>query len=198
MKRAFSIFAVVLILLVAYTTWPLFGLKKIVDAVHARDVASLSARTDVVSLRRSLVGEIALAYLRASGKLAKLNPFETRLAVAAASALAAPRVDAMLKPERLVDLLAQGGTERFGDVAQLGLPKLQAPNLHNLYRVMRNTQYSGRVFSVVLPLASDASTGYRLQLTLEDWTWKLSGIGLPQDVQTKIAAEIIRNSDKGS
>jgi hypothetical protein len=53
------------------------------------------------------------------------------------------------------------------------------------------------VFSIVLPLASDTSSGYRLQLTLEDWTWKLSGIGLPQDVQAKIAAEIVRNSNQG-
>jgi len=198
MKRAFQILAAAIVLLVAYAAWPLFGLKKIVDAVQSRNVSSLTERVDAVSLRRSLVSQIALAYLRASGKLSGLNPFETRVAIAAAGALAAPRVDAMLKPDRLMELLAQGGTERLGDMAQLGVPELQAPNLHNLYRLIRNTQYSGTVFSVVLPLASDESSGYRLQLTLEDWTWKLSGIGLPQDVQTKIAAEIVRNSGQGS
>lgn len=196
MKRALLISAIIVVLLIAYAAWPLLGVKKIVDAVQSRDVASLSERLDPVSLRRSLVGQIALAYLRASGKQAGLNPFETRVAVAAAAALAGPQVDAMLKPERLIELLAQGGTERFGDTAQLGIPELQAPNLHNLYRLIRNTQYSATVFSIVLPLASDESSGYRLQLTLENWTWKLSGVGLPQNVQAKIVAEIIRNSGK--
>jgi len=198
MKRAFQIFAVALVLLIAYMAWPLFGLKEIVEAVQRRDVASLSNRIDVPSLRRSLVAQIALAYLRTSGKQNGLSPLETRVAVAAAAALAGPRVDAMLKPERLMELLAQGGTQRLGDVAQLGVPGLQAPNLHNLYRLVRNTQYSGTVFSIVLPLTSDESSGYRLQLTLEHWTWQLSGIGLPQDIQTKIAAEIMRNSAQHS
>lgn len=97
----------------------------------------------------------------------------------------------MLTPDKLMELLSQGGTEHLGDVAHLAVPELQAPNLHNLYRLIRNTQYSGTVFSLVLLLSSDESSGYRLHLTLEDWTWKLSGIGLPQAVQTKIASEII-------
>jgi hypothetical protein len=198
MKRALQFFAVVFVLLVAYAAWPLFGLKKIVDAVQSRDVASLSARIDTAALKRSLVTQIALAYLRASGTQTGLSPLETRLAVAAAAAMARPRVDAMLTPDKLMELLSQGGTERLGDAVQLGVPSLLAPNLHNFYRLVRNTQYAGTVFSLVLPLTSDESSGYRLQLTLEDWTWKLSGIGLPQPIQAKIAAEIIRNAGQGS
>lgn len=198
MKRALQIFAVVLVVLVAYAAWPFFGLQKIVDAVQSKDVASLSARIDVRAIKQSLVGQIALAYLRASGKQSGLSPLETRIAIAAAAALAGPRVDAMLTPDQLMKLLSQGGSTRFGDAVQLGVPELQAPNLHNLYRVIRNTQYSGTVFSLLVPLTSDESSGYRLQLTLEDWTWKLSGIGLPHDVRTKIAAEIIRSSGQGS
>ena len=196
MKRAFQFFAVVIVLLIAYAAWPLFGLKKIVNAVQSRDVTSLSARVDVRAIKQSLVGQIALAYLRASGK--QTGPLETRIALAAAMALAGPRVEAMLTPDRLMKLLSQGGSESFGDAVQLGVPELQAPNLHNLYRVIRNTQYAGTVFSLVLPLTSDESSGYRLQLTLEDWTWKLSGIGLPQDVQKQIAAEVIRHSGQSS
>ena len=196
MKRAFQIFAVALVVLVAYAAWPLLGLKKLVDAVQSRDVASLSARVDVRAIKQSLVGQIALAYLRASGK--QSGPLETRIAMAAAMALAGPRVDAMLTPDQLMKLLSQGGAKRFGDAVQLGVPELQAPNLHDLYGLIRNTQYAGTVFSLVLPLTSDESSGYRLQLTLEDWTWKLSGIGLPQNIQKQIAAEVIRHSGQSS
>jgi hypothetical protein len=196
MKRALQIFAVALVVLVAYAAWPLLGLKKLVDAVQSRDVASLSARVDVRAIKQSLVGQIALAYMRASGK--QTGPLETRIAMAAAMALAGPRVDAMLTPDQLMKLLSQGGAKHFGDAVKLGVPELQTPNLHNLYRLIRNTQYSGTVFSLVLPLTSDESSGYRLQLTLEDWTWKLSGIGLPQNIQKQIAAEVIRHSGQSS
>lgn len=198
MKRALQIFAIALVVLVAYAVWPLFGLKKIADAVQSKDATSLSARLDVKAIKQSLVSQIALAYLRASGKQTGLSPLETRIAIAAAAALAGPRVDAMLTPDKLMMLLSQGGPGGFGNAVQLGAPELQAPNLHNLYRLIRNTQYSGTVFSLVLPLTSDESSGYRLQLTLEDWTWKLSGIGLPQEVQKKIAVEVTRGSGQSS
>jgi hypothetical protein len=198
MKRAFQFFAVVFVLLIAYAAWPLFGLKTIVDAVQSRDVVSLSERIDTAALKKSLVAQIALAYLRVTGKQNGLSPLETRLAIVAATAMAGPQVDAMLQPERLMELLTQGRTDRLGEAAQLGVPELQAPNLHNLYRLIRNTQYSGMTFSVVLPLTADEDSGYRLQLKLEDWTWKLSGIALPPDIQTKIATEIIHKSRRGT
>jgi hypothetical protein len=69
---------------------------------------------------------------------------------------------------------------------------LEAPNFKNLFRVMANTDRFGRDFSLIVPLTADPQTGYRIQLRLRQWTWKLVGIGLPDAVQTKIAEEIIR------
>jgi hypothetical protein len=198
MRRTLQIVAVVFVVLIAYLAWPLFGLKQIVDAVQSKDVSSLAQRIDAPALRRSLVEQIALAYLHASGKDKGLSPLETRLAIAAAAALAGPKVDAMLKPDSLLQLLRQGQTDSVGDLAEVGLPRLQAPNLRNLYRVMRNTEYSGTVFSILLPLTSDEEEGYRLQLTLESWTWKLSGIRLPEAVRTRIANEIVGSSGQQS
>ena len=192
MKRTLQVLAVILAVLIAYAVWPLAGLKQIVDSVQQNDVTSLSQRIDAPALKRSLIDQIALAYLHETGKDKSLNPIEMRLA------LAGPQVDAMLKPESLMDLLRQGGTDKLAGVGGIGVPQLEAPNLGNLWRLIRNTEYSGRVFSIVLPLASDESTGYRVQLTLTNWTWKLSGIGLPQDVRTRIASEIVRRSGRVS
>jgi hypothetical protein len=197
MKRTLAILGVVLVLLIAYAAWPLFGLKQIVDSVQQKDVASLSQRIDAAALKRSLVDQIALAYLHVSGKDKGLNQFETRVALAAAAALAGPQVDAMLKPDKLMELLRDGGTDKLGNVGQvMAVPQLQLPNMRNFFRLVRNTEYSGTSFAIVLPLASDENTGYRLRLTLENWTWKLSGVGLPQDVRTRIASEIVRRSDR--
>ena len=198
MKRTLQVLAVILAVLIAYAVWPLAGLKQIVDSVQQNDVTSLSQRIDAPALKRSLIDQIALAYLHETGKDKGLNPIEMRLALAAAAALAGPQVDAMLKPESLMDLLRQGGTDKLAGVGGIGVPQLEAPNLGNLWRLIRNTEYSGRVFSIVLPLAGDESTGYRVQLTLTNWTWKLSGIGLPQDVRTRIASEIVRRSGRVS
>ena len=71
-------------------------------------------------------------------------------------------------------------------------PRLEAPNFKNLFRVMANTDRFGRDFSIVVPVTAEEETGYRIQLRLQNWTWKLVGIGLPDAVQTKIVEEIIR------
>lgn len=194
MKRTILFTAGILILLVAYGAWPLMGLKKIAEAVQTRDVVSLSERIDAAALKRSLVDQLGRTYLRVSGKDKGLSPLEIRIALQLASTLVGPRVDDMLKPEGLMDILAQGGAQSYGDIGQVGLPRLEGPNLSNFFQIMRNTEYSGTRFSIILPLASDEHTGYRVQLTLDNWTWKLTGIGLPENTQIQIASEILRSA----
>jgi hypothetical protein len=59
---------------------------------------------------------------------------------------------------------------------------------------MSNTERFGRDFSIIVPVTADTQTGYRIQLRLQNWTWKLVGIGLPDAVRTKIAEEIIKKA----
>ncbi|MDP2409683.1 MAG: DUF2939 domain-containing protein [Pseudolabrys sp.] len=193
MKRTIQAVLFVLVLLTAYAAWPLVGLKGIVDAVQAKDAATLSERIDRPALKRSLIDQIGRAYLRVSGKDQGLNEFEIRIALQIAATLAGAKVDEMLSPSALINLLEQsGGTAPYGNL-QVGLPGLEAPSFANLGRLVRNTEYSGTNFYILLPLTSDEQTGYRLRLTLQDWTWKLSGIGLPEQVKTRIASEIARS-----
>lgn len=192
MKRTFLVIGVLLVLLAAYAIWPLVGLQKIVAAAQARDTIELSQRIDPIALKQSLIGQIGRTYLRVSGKDHGLSDLEIRLALRVAAAMAGPQVDEMLKPDRLLELLQQSGTEQYGQLGQVGLPRLEAPNFRNVFEIVRNTEYSGTKFSVLLPLASDEETGYRLHLTLQGTTWKLSGIGLPATVQTRIATDIYK------
>jgi hypothetical protein len=107
--------------------------------------------------------------------------------------MAEPRVDELLKPQALTRLLSEGGAGAYADV-HISPPRLEAPNFRNLFRVMANTERFGRDFSIIVPLTADTRTGYRIQLRLRNWTWKLVGIGLPNAVQTKIAEEIINKA----
>lgn len=191
MKRVFQGIAVLAVLMAAYCIWPLIGLNQIADAVERKDAASLSERLDRAALKRSLVDQIGRTYLTLSGKDRGLSPRQIELALYLAATLASPRIDKLLEPEALIALLEEGGTESYAKVGRIGMPKLEGPNFRNLFRVVRNTEYAGRDFYVTLPLTAEEQTGYRIRLTLRNWTWKLSGVGLPPDVQMRIAREII-------
>jgi hypothetical protein len=181
------------LLYAAYWAWPLVGLYKISRAIAARDATELSARLDPASVKRSMSDQIAWAYLGVSGKDKGLSDFKIRLAIRVAGAVAEPRVDGLLKPQALIHLLSEGGAGAYADV-RISPPRLEAPNFKNLFRVMANTERFGRDFSIIVPVTADPQTGYRIQLRLQNWTWKLVGIGLPDALQTKIAEEIIKKA----
>lgn len=189
MKKTIVALIAVVALAAAYAVWPLWGMKELGDAVAARNASALAERLDTPRLKRSLVDQIGRTYLRVSGKDRGLSPLEMQIALRLAGAAAGPRVDDMLRPEALIKLLTHGGA---GVYSQLGLsaPRLEGPNLHNLAGIIRNTEYSGRDFYIVLPLSASERTGYRIRLRLEDWTWKLAGIGLPEAMRLRIAEEI--------
>jgi hypothetical protein len=110
--------------------------------------------------------------------------------------LAGPRIDEMLTPEALFDLLEKGGPSAYGEIG-LSKPSLfNTPNFRSLFRFLSNMERFGRDFSMLVPLSVDEKTGYRIHLRLEDWTWKLSELGLPEAVQASIAAEIAKSNNK--
>lgn len=191
MKKIIVTLTAVVMLAAAYIVWPLWGMKELSDAVAARDASALAERLDAPRLKRSLVDQIARAYLKVSGKGRGLSSLEMQIALRLAGVAAGPRVDEMLKAEALLKLLTQGGA---GADSQLGLsaPRLEGPNLHNLAAIIKNTEYSGRDFYIVFPLSASKRTGYRIRLRLEGWTWKLAGIGLPEVACLRIAEEIQR------
>lgn len=192
-KRSWAILAGIAALLLAYAVWPVIGLKLIADAVQARDAAALADRIDRPELKRSLGEQLARAYLRATGRDKGLSPFALALAMQVGTAVADPIIDQMLQPEALIELLQQGGAETFAG-KNLGVQGWDAPNLGNLRGLIRSTEYSGRTFYVTVPLQADEDTGYRLKLRLSGWTWKLAGIGLPQQMQDRIAQEIAKKN----
>jgi hypothetical protein len=193
MKKTVLAICAVGIVYAAYWAWPLVGLHKISRAIAARDATELSARLNVPSVKRSLTDQIARAYLKVSGKDKGLTEVQIRLAVRVAGAVADARVDELLKPEALIHLLSEGGAGAYSDV-RISAPRLEAPNFKNLIRLIENTERFGRDFSIIVPITSDRQTGYRIHLRLENWTWKLVGLGLPEAVQTKIAEEIVRKA----
>jgi hypothetical protein len=143
-------------------------------------------------LRRSLADQLVRAYLKATGKDKGLKDYQLAIAVRVATSVLGERIDAMLT-EALLDLLDKGGTAVYGQDGLSGALRLSTPNFRNLFRFLDNTERFGRDFSIVVPLSADDKTGYRIHLRLEDWAWKLSGLGLPATVQDSIVVEIINS-----
>ena len=170
----------VVVLLIAYLAWPLFGLKKIADAIAARDATAFTELLDVPELKRSLAVQIVLAYLRVTGKDQRLSPLARNLAVQAGVAIADAYVVEIVKAEALIDLLKQTRTETIAEPKAI-LRIWGLPNLRNVAKLL-SSEYRGRNFYVTVPLSADAKDGFRLRLRLSQWEWRLAGIDLPEEI----------------
>lgn len=196
MKRWVLILGIVVAGLLVYAAGPVLALKDIVNAVAARDAVALTRKIDTTQLKRSLLDQVGRAYLRVTGKDKGLSPLEVHLAVRVASIAAGERVDEMLKGDALIELLGSTGATEYSNL-QVGAPRLEAPNLRNFFRIVVSTEYSGRRFSIIMPIGADDDSGYRIHLRFQDWEWKMVGIDLPAAVQTKIANQIIGAQEQG-
>jgi len=187
-----SLLAAVL-LLMAYAAWPLLGLKALADTVEARDTAALPGLLDMPELKRSLAEQVVRAYLKMSGKDRSLSPFVLNAAVQVGMSIADPIVVEIVDASALIDLLRRGRTETFAG-RNIGMRAWGVPNMRNARGLFLGSEYAGRNFHVTVPLDSSPGEGYRLRLKLSGGTWKLAGIGLPEELQQSFARELMRRS----
>ena len=111
-----------IVLLAAYTVWPIYDLYRIASAVETRNSTALQELVDFPSLRASLAKQIVDAYPKLTGKSAGLSERSGSLVTGFGLAK-------ILNPERLLDLLGKGSADfeqfrqRMADLAQLGLQR---------------------------------------------------------------------------
>ena len=194
MRWTIWISAVLLILLAAYTAWPLVALYQLAGAIEKRDAAALNERIDFPRLRRSLSEQIVAEYLKLTGMAQRLGPLGTGIAVGIGASVADPLVERLLNLERLLDFLNKGSVS--GVVAGASLPSGLAPfdasSLSSAWRIWLNTEYSTIRFWVSLPPDKPAAQQFKPRLDLIQWRWKLTGIELPEQLRVQLAQEIIR------
>ena len=182
----------VIILLIAYLAWPIFGLTKIADAIEARDATTFTELLDVPQLKRSLAEQIVRVHLKMTGKDQRLSPLAQHLAIQAGMAIADSYVVEIVKAETLIDLLKPARVETFAGPS-ISVKAWGLPNLRNAGKFLAS-EYRGSNFYVTVPLSADAKNGYRLRLRLSQWKWKLAGVDLPEDLQLRLAREFLRKT----
>jgi hypothetical protein len=194
MRWSVRILLFVIILLVAYGAWPLFGLKKIAEAVDARNAPALSALLDVQELKSSLIEQVVHTFLKVSGENQGSGSLTfNESAVRLGMAIADPLVAKMMNAEALIDLLKQSHIEILAG-SHISVDIWGLPNLRNALKLFLNFEYRGPNFYVTIPLFADAKEGYRLRLKLSQWRWKLAGIYLPEEFQIRLARELLKRN----
>jgi Protein of unknown function (DUF2939) len=198
MRTAARISLVFLVLLAGYTVWPFFDLFQIARAIEQRDAATLSERVEFRPLRTSVNRQVLGTYLRLTGKEARLGPFND-----AAVGLAVSVADAALadigSAEKLLEMFAKGwppagaghGIDPAGKESAV-IPR----TLGTAWKLYAGSEYRLNDFYVSVPPDVAPAQGFRLQLRLTQWLWKLRDVQLPNDLRVQLAQDLIRTVER--
>jgi Protein of unknown function (DUF2939) len=191
MRRGLWITVVLALLLGAYMSWPLVGFYGIASAVEAMDARAFAERVEFPSLRRSLTQQVIAEYLKLTGKDKKLGRFRTGIATGVGAALAEPVVAQFLNAETLLDFLNKGSA-KDGVKVSTDIAPFSGSSWRDAWRVWWHTEYGLTRFRAYLPPDKPKNEQFKVELSLRDWQWKLTGIGLPDKLRVQLAQELVR------
>ena len=180
MRWIVVIILTLIVLLTAYTVWPIYDLYRLASAVETRNPAALRELVDFPSLRVSLIKQVLDAdRKRADKSLAPSQSLATGIGWAKT-----------LHPERLVDLLGKGSVSTEPALpSSLAAPF--APNsLGSAWQIWLNSDYSGRTFYVTVPVDRPSDQRFRIRLRLVHWNWKLLALDLPESTTMHLVQEL--------
>jgi hypothetical protein len=188
--------AAVLILWLAYTVWPFVSLYRLASGVQARDIAAVSQQVDFRALRASLATQIVATYLRLTGKIGRSGSLLDQLTVGVGVSLADPIVTKLISPEVLLELLQNGKPSGVFSESVPSLQGLSSEALGNAWRAYVNSEFGIGRFFIRVPVDKPAAESFRLQFCLAGLTWNLCGAELPEQLQVRLAQEIIKTDSR--
>ena len=193
MRKTVGIFAILLLLWLGYIVWPFASLFSVIRAAQARDAVALAQRVDYPKLRRSVAVQILQAYAGLSG--IKLDT--ASVAIGLTAALADPFVEKLLTPAALGELLRSGWPkDMLGDGAPADAQGVASSGLGNPWQLYLNSDYGIGVVRIALPTGQPKDRQFHVELSLSEWTWKLSGLDLPVALKERLARELMRQQGK--
>jgi len=192
MRKTLMTIGVLVLLGIGWSAWPFVGLYDLARAAQSGDIARIEQRVDFASLGRSLSGQLVQTYARLAGVPAERGS----LIAGVASAVADPIVARLLTRLALAELVQNGWPKSaLGDPpADVRRPNWNA--LGNVWQLYASSEYGIGEFRVRLPVNEPRERQFRVRLALTGLTWKLSGIDLPQDLQERLARELIKQQGK--
>jgi hypothetical protein len=196
MRLITAIGAVLFALWLAYAAWPFFAVYELVNAVQARDVATVNKQVDFLALRRSLTGQLVRTYLRITGKGGRPGSVMEQFAVGIGSTVADPIVAKLVSPEALLDLLRDGRPSGVFSDNVPSIDGISSAALGNIWRVYWNSELRIGKFYVAIPVDKPPAERFRLELCLTNWVWRLCGVELPEQLQVRLVQEILKTEQR--
>jgi hypothetical protein len=188
--------AAIAALWIAYAAWPFFTFYGVVDAVQKKDHAALVRQINFPAVRRSLTEQIAAAYFLLSGRRAQPEGTNRALALSAISSIADPIVTHLVSAEALLGLLHAGWPATVLPDKDPSLPALSYPGTANIWQVFVHADQGLRHFEIGVPLGQPPARQFKLQFRLIQWSWRLSGIELPEEIRIRLARELMKQIDR--
>ena len=193
MRKTLGILAILFVLWLGYIVWPFASLFSIVRAAQAGDAIAIAQRVDYPRLRRSVAVQILQAYAGLSG--IKLDT--ASVAIGLTTAFADPFVEKLLTPAALGELLRTGWSKvTLVDDAPAGSAGADPGGLANIWQLYLNSDYGIGTVRISLPTNQPKDRQFHIELSLQEWTWKLSGLDLPVALRERLARELARQQGK--
>jgi Protein of unknown function (DUF2939) len=190
MRKTMATVAVLCLVWIGYTAWPLYDLFVLIRAMETRDVDTVTRHVYFDAVRVSLTNQIVAAYVRRTG--IQISPLAQSMAVSALG-IADPIVKKLISPEALSELLAVGWpVAAVSDPPPPGTLGVTRSTMGTIWQIFGNSEYGFGRFEVTGPAALPAQHRFRLTFRLLQWRWRLVGVTLPENIQNLLADELIK------
>src|SRR5438128_4449584 len=190
MRKTMATVAVLCLVWIGYTAWPLYDLFVLIRAMETRDVATVTRHVYFDAVRVSLTNQIAAAYIRRTG--IQVSPLAQSMA-ASTLGITDPIVKKLISPEALSELLAVGWpVAAVSDPAPPGTLGITRSTMGTIWQIFGSSEYGFGRFEVTGPAALPAQQRFRLTFRLLQWRWRLVGVTLPENIQNLLADELIK------
>jgi len=190
MRKTMATVAVLCLVWIGYTAWPLYDLFVLIRAMETRDIVTVTRHVYFDAVRVSLTNQIVAAYVRRTGT--QISPLAQSMA-ASALGIADPIVKKLISPEALSELLAVGWpVAAVSDPPPPGTLGITRSTTGTIWQIFGNSEYGFGRFEVTGPAALPAQQRFRLTFRLLQWRWRLVGVTLPENIQNLLADELIK------
>lgn len=169
------------------------SLGGLVEAAKAGDGAGVLARTDTVRLRRSLVDQIVVAYLRQIGQDRPVKPWERLAANTYGASIADAMIAKMLTPENLTAILNKGTINAAG-APTVNMVRLTEIDTSKVFETLKRIS-PVKPTEFLIRFGENESAG-GISLHFEGDGWKLSGIQLPAAAVQVLAQDLVNSKGR--
>jgi hypothetical protein len=188
MRKTMATIAVLCLVWIGYTAWPLYDLFVLIRAMETRDVATVTRHVYFDAVRISLINQVVDAYVRRTGT--EIGPLRRNIA---AAAIANPVVEKLISSEALSQLLTVGWPVTVvPDAPPPGTVGIITNTIGTIWQVFGNSEYGFGRFEVAGPATLPPQQRFRLEFRLLQWHWRLVGVILPENIQNLLADEIVK------